>query len=80
MTIKLKTLDLSNPADAREYIRTLDWGTKIPSPITFVTTSEGREIQLAKMTDQDAVFVAQEFYDMHLEAEHRQAKEKGRIQ
>lgn len=56
-----KKLDLRKVADCRYYIEHWD---HLPEKPTFVETSDGRRIDFATMTDDDAIFVANELYSM----------------
>ncbi len=49
-----------NPAEAKAYVR---WfrHNHLPEDATFVRTSTGRDIVLDDMTDDEAVFVADQF-------------------
>lgn len=52
-----------NPIEARAFIA---WfrNNHLPKSVDFVKTSSGREILLDNLTDEDSIFVAQQFEDM----------------
>ena len=57
--------DISKPNEARRYVA--QWGHKLLGKnVTFVETSSGRSIYFDSMTDDDAVWVARQLYEMEL--------------
>lgn len=60
--------DLADPDQARSYIRQVRIGKDVPN---YVTTTEGRLIHFSNMSNDDAIFVAHEFWDMQCKAEGR---------
>lgn len=76
---RMKSLDLRKPEDARWYIDNFKIpGT--PGPVTEVTMSGGRVIKFASMSDEDAVLVANDFYQMEIEAAMRSKKDHAPLQ
>lgn len=59
------TFDLSDPSQARAYIAQFKMGDKIPS---YITTNQNRLIHFRNMSDDDAIFVAHELWDMELKS------------
>jgi hypothetical protein len=58
-------MDISKPNEARRYVA--QWGPRLlGKDTTFVETSSGRSIYFDNMTDEDAVWVARQLYEMEL--------------
>lgn len=53
-------LILTNPSEARDYIRTFDWACQSHLRPTEITLNSGRKIDFRHMTDDDAVVAAME--------------------
>jgi hypothetical protein len=68
----LKSLDLRKPDDCRWYCNNFE----IPGrgKLGFVELSGGRRVQFHDMSDEDAILIANQLYEMELEAETRVKK------
>ena len=66
MTEEIKQLDLTKAEDCRWYIDNFEgpYGHKI----THVVMSGGRRIEFSSMNDNDAILVANQLYEMELQA------------
>ncbi len=65
-------LDLSNPEQARKYVA--DFKYILGKEASYAVTSSDRIIHFANMSDDDAVFVANELRAMEIEAKTRAKK------
>jgi hypothetical protein len=56
------------PKDARDYIGRFHLVARMPTPLGWVDTSSGRRIEMATMTDDEAVQVALMLQEMEAQA------------
>lgn len=67
----MKEIDLRKAADCRWYIDHFDHPA---GKITYVELSGGRRVEFHKMSDEDAILIANELYQMELEGTARSKK------
>lgn len=67
----MKQLDLRIPADCRAYCAEFKVNGE---KATFVTLSSGRQIDFTNMTDDEAVFIANDLYQMEIRAAQNQKR------
>ena len=60
------------PETARQYVA--NFKHVLGKEATYVETSTGRRIEFSTMTDEDAIWVAQQLQDMELQAARRGRK------
>ncbi len=65
----MKEIDLRKPEDCRWYCDNFEVPGK--GKVSFVEMEGGRRVDFHKMTDAEAITIANQLYQMEVEGEHR---------
>jgi len=77
---EIEVRDFNDPKQARKYIKEFDWGA-MPSRPNRIRISDGRIINLNKMSDEEACEAASLIYmDIQCKVEEMAAKRNGEMQ